>query len=72
MNSEVFVDGVLMAALQAGQLNKVLDIMVHSDPSLEQWAAFLNATCRHLNKAKLINTLYTVQVFMKVSLLIRT
>ncbi|KAK6181134.1 hypothetical protein SNE40_009062 [Patella caerulea] len=63
--SEVFIEGLLVPALNSGDLDKLLDQMVMLDKSLEKWNNYLTATCRYLLKQRLHHALYQIQIFMK-------
>ncbi|XP_062609221.1 zinc finger FYVE domain-containing protein 26-like [Saccostrea cucullata] len=64
-SKEVFVESLLIPALNSGELGKLTDQMVMLDPSLEKWNPYLTAICRHLVKNRLHHVLYEFQIFMK-------
>ncbi len=66
MNSDTFVEAVLLPCLRAGCVRQLQNHMTQIDPSLDLWSPYLTAACRYLNKNQLVNTLYQVQLFMKV------
>lgn len=62
---DVFVEALLMPALQAGELTRLTEQLLMHDSSLEQWMPHLTASCRHLLKQRRYNILYNVQLLMK-------
>ena len=66
-STDVFIDSLVEPALLCGELSKLLDQMLMLDTSLDRWSVYLTTTCRHLLKQRLFNSLYHVQLFMKVS-----
>ncbi|CAG5123692.1 unnamed protein product, partial [Candidula unifasciata] len=64
-SSDIFVHGLMVPAMNSGEMSRLLEQMLMLDPTLEKWTAYLMATCKHLLKQKYFNTLYHVQLFMK-------
>ena len=60
------MEAVFLPCLKSGKLGQLQDQMTVTDPSLDSWISFLTATCRYLNKNQYTNTLYYLQLFMKV------
>ena len=66
VSSDIFVEAVFLPCLQSGKLGQLQDQLTVVDPSFDSWNIYLTATCRYLNKNQYINTLYYMQLFMKV------
>ncbi|BFZ12118.1 hypothetical protein BsWGS_15157 [Bradybaena similaris] len=64
-SSDIFVHGLMVPAMNSGEMSRLLEQMLMLDPTLEKWTAYLMATCKHLLKQKYFNTLYHMQIFMK-------
>uniref|UniRef100_UPI00358E2D5C zinc finger FYVE domain-containing protein 26 n=1 Tax=Myxine glutinosa TaxID=7769 RepID=UPI00358E2D5C len=62
---EVFVEGLLLPALQAGRLDDLLQHLFELDPLLQSWSSILVASCKHLNRRGLHHSLLHLQRFMK-------
>ncbi|XP_064623470.1 zinc finger FYVE domain-containing protein 26-like isoform X2 [Lineus longissimus] len=64
-SADVFVEGLLVPAIQTGDLGKLQDQLAMIDSSLAPWHPYLTACCRYLNRMKYYNMLYQFQLFMK-------
>ncbi|KAH9515330.1 hypothetical protein Btru_014177, partial [Bulinus truncatus] len=64
-SSDVFVNGLMIPAMNSGEMGRLLEQMLMLDPTLEKWMAYLTATCKYLLKQKYFSTLYQIQLFMK-------
>uniref|UniRef100_A0A8C4WVC4 Zinc finger FYVE domain-containing protein 26 n=1 Tax=Eptatretus burgeri TaxID=7764 RepID=A0A8C4WVC4_EPTBU len=62
---EIFVEGLLLPALQAGRLDDLLQHLFELDPLLQSWSRMLVASCKHLNRRGLHHSLLHIQRFMK-------
>ena len=65
-SNDVFIEGLLVPALRNEEFALLEDQLLIIDPTLNQWHSYLTASCRHLQKSKYYNVLYSMQVFMKV------
>lgn len=67
VRSDVFIESLVQPCLCQGEFSKLCECLLSTDPSLEKWNSHLMACCNFLNKTSKMNTLYSVQLFMKVS-----
>ncbi|KAI8788313.1 zinc finger FYVE domain-containing protein 26 [Biomphalaria glabrata] len=62
---DVFVNGLMIPAMNSGEMGRLLEQMLMLDPTLDKWTGYLTATCKYLLKQKYFSTLYHIQLFMK-------
>ena len=66
------MEGLAEPCLRRGTLRDLLDQMMSLDSTLNQWDGYLMALCRYLSAKRLHSSLYHLQVFMRVSIMVNT
>lgn len=66
----MFLEGVLQPSLERGRLGALQGLLEKVDPGLERCGRYLMASCHFLQRRGYFHTLYQLQQFMMVGLLI--
>ena len=65
VDQDLFFNAVYLRCLRSENVENLLNAMRGKDPSLLIWKKYLVFICRNLEKRRLLNTLYHLQLFMK-------
>lgn len=63
---DAFLEGMVEPCLRHGSLRELLEQMHNHNPTMQQWMPYIMGTCRYLAKKGMHNSLYNVQIFVKV------
>ena len=65
VDQDLFFNSVYLRCLRSENVENLLNAMKSKDPTLLIWKKYLVYICHNLEKKKLLNTLYYLQLFMK-------
>uniref|UniRef100_A0A2M4A387 Putative zinc finger fyve domain-containing protein 26 n=1 Tax=Anopheles triannulatus TaxID=58253 RepID=A0A2M4A387_9DIPT len=65
VESEVFLQAVLLPCLQRGQLELLVQQLTDLDETLLEWRDHLRYACRYLETNEMLNSLYSLQLLLK-------
>ncbi|XP_050095682.1 zinc finger FYVE domain-containing protein 26 homolog [Anopheles aquasalis] len=65
VESDVFLQAVLLPCLQRGQLELLVQQLTDLDETLLEWRDHLRYACRYLETNEMLNSLYSLQLLLK-------
>lgn len=63
--TDQFIQTIIVPSLKSGRLNVIIQQMIDMDGSLMMWKDYIIQMCLMLEKRKLLNSLYQVQLLLK-------